>query len=111
MALDALKKNEDTLWVACIYEACAAAKFFEREVASHFKPLNQDPQKLNEEIEEHFREALVHFKKTKFTVLEIECFFKLMQFRKDTDDKVGLNKVTLHPHSTDRQPLPEDVRP
>lgn len=45
------------------------------------------------QIEEHFREALTHLKKTKFTGLEIETFFKLMQFRKDINDKIGLNKT------------------
>lgn len=50
-------------------------------------------QGLEEEMEDHLREALSYLKKTKFTNLEIECFFKFMLFRKDLNDKVGLNKT------------------
>lgn len=49
--------------------------------------------KILEEIEEYFRETLVQIRKTKYVMLEIECFFKIMQFRRDMNDKVGLNKV------------------
>jgi hypothetical protein len=48
---------------------------------------------LEEQMEDHLREALTYLKKTKFTTLEIECFFKFMLFRKDLNDKIGLNKT------------------
>jgi hypothetical protein len=58
--------------------------------------MNKRDPKVFEEIEEHFRESLLLIRKTKFTTIEIECFFKIMQFRRDTNDKVGLNKVSIY---------------
>ncbi|CAK79338.1 unnamed protein product (macronuclear) [Paramecium tetraurelia] len=74
-ALDNLNKNNDYLWCGIVQQHLAASK-------SSF-----------EEIEEHFRESLTSLKKTKFINLEIECFFKLMQYRKAQNDKLGLNKT------------------
>ncbi|CAD8176333.1 unnamed protein product [Paramecium octaurelia] len=74
-ALDNLNKNNDYLWCGIVQQHLAASK-------SSF-----------EEIEEHFRESLTALKKTKFINLEIECFFKLMQYRKASNDKLGLNKT------------------
>lgn len=73
--MEHLNKISDNLWSAVIHQNLAAVK------------------KTNEEIEEHFREALILFKKTKFTYLEIECFFKLMHHRKDSQDRLGLDKT------------------
>ncbi|CAK74623.1 unnamed protein product (macronuclear) [Paramecium tetraurelia] len=74
-ALDNLNKNNDYLWCGIIQQHLAASK-------SSF-----------DEIEEHFRESLTALKKTKFINLEIECFFKLMHYRKASNDKLGLNKT------------------
>ena len=80
-----LTKNSDYLWLSSLFEGLAAVKWFERTL--NFK------QGLEEEMEDHLREALTYLKKTKFTTLEIECFFKFMLFRKDLNDKIGLNKT------------------
>ncbi|CAD8088333.1 unnamed protein product [Paramecium sonneborni] len=74
-ALDILNKNNDYLWCGIIQQHLASSK------------------SVSEEIEEHFRESLTFLKKTKFINLEIECFFKLMQYRKASNDKLGLNKT------------------
>ncbi|CAD8075128.1 unnamed protein product [Paramecium sonneborni] len=74
-AFDILNKNNDYLWCGIIQQHLASSK------------------SVSEEIEEHFRESLTFLKKTKFINLEIECFFKLMQYRKTSNDKLGLNKT------------------
>lgn len=74
-AFELLNKNNDYLWCGIIMQHLAAAKT------------------SAEDIEEHFREALTFLKKTKFINLEIECFFKLMHYRKAMNDKLGLNKT------------------
>ncbi|CAD8164903.1 unnamed protein product [Paramecium pentaurelia] len=74
-ALENLNKNNDYLWCGIIQQHLAASK-------SSF-----------EDIEEHFRESFTCLKKTKFINLEIECFFKLMHYRKASNDKLGLNKT------------------
>jgi hypothetical protein len=84
-ALEVLGKTQDFLWMSSVQEGMAALKWFERTVNLKAG--------LEEEMEDHLREALSLLKKTKFTTLEIECFFKFMLFRKDLKDKVGLNKT------------------